>query len=190
MMSDKTGNDKTGNDRDAKPDARPESRPEREKVFENTPTSLDESTHRELQLLYREATDTIRFAKHMQWWTVGSTLVLFFAFIGIAKFVGADMTYAKIITMVVIFISMSCISALIMYQFWQFNEQQKITEIGRHFSTLFKRIRRIKSTRESNVHRYTLLLFMIAVVVIGASVTYLGVIQVAEHNRPTGYQSR
>lgn len=152
---------------------------EREKPFENVPSSLDEMTHRELQLLYQESADTVRFAKHMQWWTVGSALVMFFAFIGIAKFVGADMDYAKILTALVIFVAMAGITALVIYQFWQYTEQRKLAEITRNFSTLFRKIRRIKSKGESDVHRYTLLAFMVITVIIGGVISYNGVLQIA-----------
>lgn len=153
---------------------------EREAPFTNEPSSLDDRTHEELQLLYQESVSTIRFAKYIQWWTVGSTLLVFFAFIAIAKFVGADMAYAKILTALVIFIAMSGIFALIMYQFWQYNEHQKIREISRHFSTLFRRVRKVKSRRESDFHRYTLLAFMISTIVIGGVVSYYGVLQVVK----------
>lgn len=169
----------------------PDAKPEREKSFENEPSSLDESTHQELQLLYKESVDTIRFAKYIQWWTVGSTLLVFFAFIAIAKFVDANMTYAKILTALTIFIAMSGIFALIMYQLWQYNEAQKIADITNNFSTLFKKVRNIKSRRESDFHRYTLLAFMIATIIIGGVVTYYGVLQVADNNsRPGQSQAR
>lgn len=169
------------------PNAKPErEKPEREKPFDNEPSSLDENTHLELQLLYRESVDNIRFAKHMQWWTVGSTLIVFFAFIGIAKFVGADAAYAKILTVLTIFVAMSGVGALIMYQFWQYNEQRKIAEVGKQFSSLFKKIRRIKSQREGDLHRYTLLAFMVSTIIIGGMMSYFGVLQVVE-KKPAGY---
>jgi hypothetical protein len=168
------------------PSAKPEKekteqreKPEREKPFENVPSSLDEMTHRELQLLYQESADTVRFAKHMQWWTVGSALLVFFAFIGIAKFVGANMGYSKVLTALVIFVAMTSITALVIYQFWQYNEQRKLAEITRNFSTLFRKIRRIKSKGESDVHRYTLLAFMVITVIIGGMMSYNGVLQIA-----------
>lgn len=172
-----------------KTDSNGSDQPEREKAFSNESTSLDERTHEEMLALYRESVDTIRFAKHMQWWTVGSTLVVFFAFIAIAKFVGADMTYAKILTALTIFFAMSGIFALLMYQFWQHNESLKITELSKHMSSLWRRVRKVKSRREANFHRYTLLIFMIATIVIGGTVTYFGVLQVAEHNKP-GYSQQ
>jgi len=174
-----------------KTDKKEAEKPETDRAFSNEPTSLDELTHQELQLLYKESVDTIRFAKYIQWWTVGSTLLVFFAFIAIAKFVGADLTYAKILTALTIFIAMTGIFALIMYQLWQYNEQQKLAEISKHYSTLFKKIRRVKSRRESDFHRYTLLAFMMSTIIIGGVVAYFGVLQVVEHDaRPSYSQSR
>ena len=175
-----------GDTKATQPNAKPErdkqerEKPERERPFENEPSSLDENTHLELQLLYRESIDAIRFAKHIQWWTVGAALVMFFAFIGIAKFVDANMNYAKILAALVIFVAMTSISALVIYQFWQYNEHLKLAEITKHFSSLFKKIRRIKSKGESDVHRYTLLAFMITTVIIGGVMSYSGVLQIAK----------
>ncbi|MCR4376570.1 MAG: hypothetical protein NUV50_00560 [Rhodospirillales bacterium] len=174
-----------GDTKATQPSAKPEKektereKPERERSFENVPSSLDEMTHLELQLLYRESADTVRFAKHIQWWTVSASLIMFFAFIGIAKFVGANMGYAKILTALVIFVAMTSITALVIYQFWQYNEQRKLAEITKNFSSLFKKIRRIKSKGESDVHRYTLLAFMVITVIIGGVMSYNGVLQIA-----------
>ena len=151
----------------------------REKTFVDEPSTLDDKTHTEMCMLYKESVDSLRFAKYMQWWTVGSTLLVFFAFIGIAKFVGANMIYAKILTALTIFIAMSGIFALLIYQVWQHTEKEKIKGMTPHLSSLFNRIRRIKSRREANVHRYILLFFMIATIVIAAVVSYYGVLQVA-----------
>lgn len=173
---------------EAKPQEKPE-KPEREAEVEfvNAPSEVDDRTHKELCVLYKEASEAIRFAKHMQWWTVGSTLVLFFGFIGVVKFVSADMTYAKILTALTIFVAMSGIFALIMYQFWQYNEQLKIAEISKHMSTLFSRVRAIKSKREADFHRYILFLFMCATIVIGGVISYFGVQQVVEGNTKYKY---
>lgn len=154
--------------------------PEREAPFENEPSSLDDNTHKELCILYEEATDTLRFAKYIQWWTVGSTVMVFFAFILIAEFVGADKAYANILTALIIFIAMSGILTLMIYQFWQFNEVQKIEEITKHMSSLFSRVRDIKSKREGNVHRYILLTFMSATIIIGGVVSYHAILQVVK----------
>jgi hypothetical protein len=62
---------------------------------------------------------------------------------------------------------------LIVYQFWMHNEMAKINRIGADMSNLFSEIRAIKSTREGNVPRYLLLVFMSIVVVLGAIVVNL-----------------
>jgi len=151
---------------------------EHEATFTDEPSSLDDKTHTEMCMLYKESVDSLRFAKYMQWWTVGSTLIVFFAFIAVAKFVGAGETYAKILTALTIFIAMSGMFALIIYQIWQFNEQEKIKDIATHLSSLFNHVRRIKSKREADIHRYILLFFMMATIIIAAVVSYYGVLQV------------
>ena len=80
-------------------------------------TSLDDTTHAEMSLLYRESTDTVRFAKHLQWWTVGSTLIAYLALIGIAKLVSADRAFTNQLTAVIILLTMAVIFTLVVYQF-------------------------------------------------------------------------
>jgi hypothetical protein len=63
---------------------------------------------------------------------------------------------------------------LIIYQFWQQTELAKLQTAGTHFSSLYRKIRGIKSSREANVHRYILLAFMIGIIVLGAVVSPLG----------------
>jgi len=155
--------------------------PDGDNNSENEPSSLDELTHAELSLLYKESTDTVRFAKHLQWWTVGSTLVAFLALVGMAKLVSADRVFANQLTGVIILLTMAVIFTLVVYQFWQHTELAKIEAISKNFSSLFTDIRRLKSRREANVHRYLLLVFMIAVVLLGAVVTYLGLLQLVAH---------
>lgn len=143
-------------------------------------SDLDEFTHTELCMLYKESADSLRFAKHLQWWTVGSTLVVFFAFIAIADFVGADKTFAKVLTGLVILIAMSAIFALILYQFWQYNELLKIQKIADHMSSLFRDIRKLKSRREANIHRYVILSFMIGSIVWAGCVAFFGIQHIAK----------
>ncbi|MBT3787720.1 MAG: hypothetical protein HN725_10180 [Alphaproteobacteria bacterium] len=151
---------------------------EKASSFELVPTAVDEQTHAELCLLYKESTDTVRFAKHLQWWTLGSTLMSFGAIVMLGKYVGTDMTYANQLTGAVILVTMGVIFTLIVYQFWQHNELRKIREISLHMSNLFGRIRRMKSRREANIQRYLLLIFMISTVILGAVIAYLGLQQV------------
>jgi len=144
-------------------------------------TSLDELTHAEMSLLYRESTDTVRFAKHLQWWTVGATLLSYLAAVGIAKMVSADRAFVDKLTMAIILLTMGVIFTLSVYQFWQHTELAKIENISKRFSTLFAEIRKLKSSREANVHRFLLLGFMIVTVLMGAVITHLGLQQLVDH---------
>jgi hypothetical protein len=150
----------------------------KESSFELIPTTVDEQTHAELVLLYRESTDTVRFAKHLQWWTLGSTLMAFGGIVLMGKYVSSDLTYANQLTGAVILVTMGVIFTLVVYQFWQHNELRKIREISFHMSNLFGRIRGMKSRREANIQRYLLLAFMISTVILGAIIAYLGLQQV------------
>jgi len=150
-----------------------------EQPFENEPSSHDELTHAEMRMLYEESTKSIRFSKYLQWWTVGSTLVVFFALIGIAKFVSADIVYANKLTALIILLSTAVIATLIIYQFWQHTELLKIEKISKGFSSAFREVRKSKSQLEANIHRYILLLFMILTVIAGSVVSYYGVLQIA-----------
>jgi hypothetical protein len=162
---------------------KPEAKPEKE-VFVNEPSSLDEATHRELELLHREAARAILFAKSIQWRTVGATLAVFGAFIAIAGLTEAGTKLVDIMKIVSILLACGSIFVMLMYQFWQVNEINRINAIERHFSTLFIRISRIKSRREGNFHRYTILMFMILAVIIGVIVVIFGVDQAALIHKP------
>lgn len=151
-----------------------------EEHVENKPSSYDALTHAEMLLLYEESTRTIRFAKYLQWWTLGSTLLVDGAFLAIAKFVSADIEYANKLTAMIIVLTTAVVGTLIIYQFWQHTELQKIEKISKGFSTAFRRVRVIKSKLEANIHRYLLLLFMIMTVIMGSVVSYYGVLQIAE----------
>ena len=151
---------------------------EREEI---EPSELDELTHAEMSVLYRESTDTVRFAKKLQWWTVGSTLLVYLALIAVAKLVGADRAFTGQLTMVAIILAMVVIFTLVVYQFWQHTELAKIEEISRHMSSLFTKIRRFKSRREANVHRHLLLAFMICAVLLGAAFTHFSLQQLLGH---------
>ncbi len=153
---------------------------ESEGRFENEPSNLDELTHAEMRLLYEESTTSIRFAKYLQWWTVGSTLVVDGAFLAIAKFVSTDMDYANKLTAMIIVLTTAVIATLIIYQFWQYTELMKIEKISKLFSTAFQNVRQTKSRLEANIHRYLLLLFMILTLIIGSIVSYYGVLQIVK----------
>jgi hypothetical protein len=168
--------------KDDKSDAKSD-RPEKE-AFVNEPSSLDETTHRELSLMHSEASQAILFAKSIQWRSVGAALLVYGAFIAIAVATEAGTRFIDVMKIVSILLACGVIFVLAMYQFWQVNEINKINAIDRHFSTLYLRISRIKSRREGNVHRYTILMFMILAVIIGVVVVMFGIDQAALLKKP------
>lgn len=151
--------------------------------FENTPSSLDEMTHMELRLLHREASEAILFAKNIQWRSVGAALLVFGGCIAITVITKANLAFANILSSLTILLTCGVVFVLLMYQFWQFNEISRIKQIEQHFSTLYTKISHSKSRREGNAHRYTLLMFMMVVVVLGAVVTNVA-IKFAIHKPP------
>ncbi len=143
------------------------------------PSALDDNTHAEVRALYVESTETLRFVKTHQWRTVGATLLVFLALIFIAGFVDADKSLTQKFMGITILMTTSVIFTLIVYQFWMHNEARKIDAIGEHMSSVFREIRAIKSQREGNLHRYTLLTFMIVTIVLGAVVVHMALSRVA-----------
>jgi hypothetical protein len=145
---------------------------EEKQPFEVVESELDEKTHAELKLLYRNSSETVLFAKEMQWKTVGSTLVVYVILIAIGKFISRDPTLITLLKGTMILSAIGAIYSLFIYQFWQHDELKKLKAAGDHFSNLFKKLRDIKSHKESNVHRYTLLSFMICILLLGGFITY------------------
>lgn len=141
---------------------------------ENRPSSLDDKTHRELLALHAQGASAILFAKNIQWRSVGSSLLVFAAMIAIAVSTHADRGFIDILSLVSILLTCGVIFVLVMYQFWQFNEINRVREIEKHFSSAYRDIASLKSRREGNIHRYTILTFMIVSVILGAVVANLG----------------
>lgn len=158
-----------------KPRKDEDDREDAEESFENEPSSLDEMTHMELRLMHQEASAAILFCKDIQWRSVGSSLVVFAAVIAIAVFTPASRSFANLLTWVTILLTCGVIMVLVMYQFWQFNKISRVRQIEKHFSSLYINIRDVKSPREGNIHRYTLLMFMITAVVLGSIVANVGI---------------
>jgi hypothetical protein len=140
--------------------------------FELHASTLDEQTHNELNMLYAESTETLRFVKSHQWRTVGSTLLTYGGLILIAVVVKADAALINKLEAITILLATSVVFTLIIYQFWTHNEQNKLDFMEYYYSNLFRDIRAMKSRLEGNLHRYTLLLFMAVVVVLGAVVVH------------------
>lgn len=144
-----------------------------------TPSTLDLHTHAEVQMLYRESTETLRFIKNHQWKTVGATLMVFCALIFVAGFIDAGNALSRKFMGITIIVACTAIFMLVLYQFWTHNEQVKINSMQPYMSSLFADIRGLKSKREGNIHRYLLLMFMITAVVLGALVVNLSLDQIA-----------
>lgn len=149
------------------------------KHFEVVPSELDEKTHTEVQMLYAESTETMRFIKSHQWKTVGATLITYLGLVFIAGFVKAGVGLTDKLMGITILIATTVIFILGIYQFWMHNEMLKIERMGRFMSNVFKSVRAVKSRREANVHRYLLLAFMIVAVMIGAIVVHLALHRIA-----------
>lgn len=147
--------------------------------FRNNPSDLDDRSHAEVRMLYEESTETLRFIKNLQWKTVGSTLLTYFGLILIARLVEANASLTNKFMAIALLLATSVIFTLVIYQFWMHNEMQKIDRMGAQLSSLFKHIRAIKSAREGNLHRYTLLVFMAVVVSLGALVVHLALDRIA-----------
>lgn len=152
-----------------------ETRPKAEaKEREETPSDLDDTTHAELRLLYEESSNAVLFAKGHQWRTVGSTLVVFLVLVALGRFISSEPGFLDKLVAVIILLATSAVLMLVIYQFWQHTERRKLDAIGVRFSTTFRSVRALKSRLEADIHRYTLLVFMIFVVLLGAYVSYLG----------------
>jgi len=148
-----------------------------EEVF--TPSELDELSHAELRMLYAESTETLRFVKSLQWKTVGSTLLAFMGMIVIARIIDANKPLTDKFMAISLLLTLASIFTLILYQFWQANEHAKINSMNARFSTLYRTVRAHKSSLEANIHRYTLLAFMMLTIILGATVTHLALTRIA-----------
>lgn len=144
-------------------DEKAEAEPERLTV---EPSELDELTHAEMLELYRGSADTIRFAKHQQWGTLLGSLGLF-VLLGLTGDYAAKTGFLfKLCIIISLVLSVGAIYSLIIYQFWQNAEREKMSLIADRFSNLTRMIRGLVSDRERNFHRYVLLFFMIASIVL------------------------
>lgn len=135
--------------------------------FEVEPSELDEATHAESLTLYRDSQENIRFAKGLQWKTLGGTLAIF-ALLGFAGFNSDHREgYLKILIVLSWAISAGAIYVVCILQSWQNTEREKLRRIVAELSNLFRAVYRIKSKTEANIHRYLLLAFMAIAMLIG-----------------------
>jgi hypothetical protein len=138
-----------------------------DKHFEVEPSELDEATHAEALVLYRDSQDNIRFSKGLQWKTLGGALAII-ALLGLAGWNGERAeTYLKTLIVISWAISAGAIYAICILQSWQNTEREKLRKIIAEFSNLFHAVYRLKSRTEANIHRYILLSFMIITMLLG-----------------------
>ena len=129
-------------------------------------SDLDEKTHAEMLMIYNECANSVRFAKSQQWTTTGGALAIFMA-LGILGELGPHYGF---LTTAIIIISMvvsgGSIYSLAIFQFWQQAERGKLNMIAERFSNVLRDVRAYLPPREANVHRYILLFFMLAIILV------------------------
>ena len=132
---------------------------------EYEPTDLDEMTHNELRVMHREASTAMLFAKAVQWGAVCVSMTIFTVAIFVDRSVRPLDTFDNLLSIAIILFACGAIFMLFMYQMWQFNEIKRIRLIEAHFSSWTRRVNNIESRREKAVERYTMLAFMMALVI-------------------------
>ncbi|HJT12839.1 MAG TPA: hypothetical protein VJ790_09480 [Dongiaceae bacterium] len=143
-----------------------EKEPAADEAIAVVPSDLDEKTHAEMLMMYTECANSVRFAKSQQWTTTGGALAIFVALGILGEFgphYGFLTTAVVIISMVV---SGATIYSLAIFQFWQQAERGKLNMIADRFSNVMRDVRAFLPPREANVHRYILLFFMLAVILV------------------------
>ena len=131
-----------------------------------TASDLDERTHAEMLMMYHECATSTRFAKSQQWHTTGGTLLIFLV-MGVLGNYGPRYGFlTKLLPVLSILLACGAIYSLAIYQFWQHAERNKLVTISNRLSSFLRDVRELTSPREANIHRYILLFFMIAAIVI------------------------
>jgi hypothetical protein len=128
------------------------------------PSDLDDKTHAEMLMMYRECADSVRFAKSQQWTTTAGALLLFGALGVLGEFGPHYGFLIQAIVIISIVVSGATIYALAIFQFWQQAERGKLNMISERFSNILRDVRAYLPPREANIHRYILLFFMLAVI--------------------------
>ncbi len=129
-------------------------------------SDLDDKTHAEMLMMYGECATSVRYAKSQQWTATAATLSIF-VILGVLGQFGPHygfMIQAIVITSMVV--SGGTLYSLAIYQFWQQAERGKLDMISDRFSNVLRDVRGVLPRREANIHRYILLFFMIAVILV------------------------
>jgi len=142
---------------------------------DNEPSDLDETTHRELSAMYRDASANIQFAKLVQWIVIGLSTIVYSTAVTAVNLSASGKTLANLFTIAIILLSCGAMFMLFMYQMWQFNEIKRARMIETLFSSYCRKVNNIESRRERNVERYTMLVFKAAVVVGSAVIALMAI---------------
>lgn len=134
---------------------------------------LDEMSHAELRLLYRDASQTVRFAKERQWRLTGGTLLIFAGMMLLPEILALSALVGKALVLSSFLVSASAIYILVIYQVWQSAELRRMQEIGARFSTIFLGIGGDRVRRDSALHGYIIAFFMIGGILLANGVTVL-----------------
>ena len=140
---------------------------EGEEVLTVEPSELDERTHAEMLTLFGASTNQSQFAKHQHWGTLLGTLGLFVLLGVVGDYASKTGFLFKLCLIISLVLSAGAIYSLIIYQFWQNAEREKLGLISARLSNLARQIRGVVTDRERNIHRYVLLFFMMASIVLG-----------------------
>jgi hypothetical protein len=131
-------------------------------VFEIEPSNLDDSTHAEVIAFYADAQDNIRFSKNLQWRAMSGAIVLFVLLVLPCLLTDRGTYFVNSVICASFLVSAGTIYSLAILQSWQGTEREKIREMMGKLSNLSTLVYGFKSRMEANVHRFTLLAFMIA----------------------------
>jgi CDP-diglyceride synthetase len=131
-----------------------------------TASDLDERTHAEMLMMYHECATSVRFAKLQQWHTTGGTLIIFLVLGVLGNFGPRYGFLTKLLPVLSILLTCGTLYSLAIYQFWQHAERNKLVTISNRFSSFLREVRALTSPREANIHRYILLFFMIAAILV------------------------
>jgi len=130
------------------------------------PSELDDKTHAEMLMMYAECATSVRFAKSQQWTTTAGALTIF-VILGVLGELGPHYGFlTQAIIVVSMLVSGATIYSLAIYQFWQQAERGKLNMISERFSNVLRDVRAYLPPREANVHRYILLFFMLAIILV------------------------
>ncbi|MEH6404262.1 MAG: hypothetical protein V7750_12865 [Sneathiella sp.] len=136
-------------------------------------SNLDDKTHAEMLALYAESARTILFAKNRQWRTLGAVCFAHIILVAAAYLFILEPYYLQTLVILSFLISSMAICILIIYQIWQHTEKLKLQKISVFLSNYFTLIRQIKQRRDANIHRYVLLIVMIASIFVANTISYI-----------------